>query len=86
MPNVPTLSMMAIISTALAGVACTAESGNHRCNGHNGALIANANMKPPNSRCMTMGFRANSPSAIAATIARKSNVPPSNASLPAVAT
>ena len=46
MPKVPTLSMIAIISTALAGVASTAASGSQRWNGHSGALTAKANMKP----------------------------------------
>ena len=86
MPNVPTLSMIAIISTALAGVASTAASGSQRCSGHSGALTANANMKPPNSRCITIGFTTKSPPATAATIARKSNVPAAKASLLAVAT
>src|SRR5256885_1970663 len=48
MPNVPTLSTTAIINTAVAGVACTAASGSQAWNGHSGALIANANMKPKN--------------------------------------
>ena len=56
MPNVPTLSMTAIISTALAGVASTAASGSHRWNGHSGALTANANMNPPNNRFITAGL------------------------------
>ncbi len=86
MPKVPTLSMIAIISTALAGVASTAASGSQRWNGHSGALTANANMKPPNNRCITSGLTTNSPPATAATIARKSKVPAPNASLPAVAT
>ena len=53
MPNVPTLSMIAIISTALAGVASTAASGSQRWNGHSGALTANANMKPRKIKCIT---------------------------------
>ena len=48
MPKVPTLSITAVISTAVAGVASTAASGSQRWNGHSGALIANANMKPRN--------------------------------------
>lgn len=55
MPNVPTLSITAIISTAVAGVASTAASGSQRWNGHSGALIANANMKPRNSALDTAG-------------------------------
>ena len=86
MPNVPTLSMIAIISTALAGVASTAASGSQRWNGHSGALTANANMKPRNSRFITAGLTTNSPLDTAATISRKSNVPDSKASLPAVTT
>src|SRR5215813_10172392 len=59
MPKVPTLSITAIISTALAGVASTAASGSQRWNGHSGALTANANMNPPNSRFITAGHRGN---------------------------
>ncbi len=73
MPNVPTLSTTAIMSTALAGgVASTAAPGSHVWNGHNGALTANANRKPRNSAFSTPGS-ASSPSA---TITRKSKVPP----------
>ena len=81
MPKVPTLSMMAIISTALAGVASTAASGSQRWNGHSGALTANANMKPRNSALRIAGLTASSPLDTAATIARKSKVPASKASL-----
>ena len=56
MPNVPTLSTTAIISTALAGVASTAASGSQVWNGHSGALTANANMKPRNSAFSTAGL------------------------------
>ena len=50
MPNVPILSTTLTISTEVLGVAWAAASGSHVCNGHNGALIANAAMKPQNSR------------------------------------
>ncbi len=53
MPNVPTLSITAVISTAVAGVDSTAASGSHRWNGHSGALMANANMNPRNSAFIT---------------------------------
>jgi hypothetical protein len=56
MPNVPTLSMTAIINTPLAGVASTAASGSHRWKGHSGALTAKANMNPPNNRFTTAGL------------------------------
>ena len=85
-PKVPTLSITAIISTADAGVACTAASGSQRCSGHSGALTAKANMKPANSALATAGDMANSPDAIASEISRKSKVPPSNAPELAVTT
>ena len=68
MPNVPTLSTTAIISTAVAGVASTAASGSQRWNGHSGALTANANMKPRNSALSTAGSTTSSPLDTAATI------------------
>ncbi len=58
MPNVPTLSTTAIISTAVAGVASTAASGSQAWNGHSGALTAKANMKPRNSALSTAGSDA----------------------------
>ena len=76
--NVPTLSTTDIISTAVAGVDCTAASGSHEWNGHNGALIANANMKPRNSAFRTIGSTPSPPDDAASAIARRSNVPPSN--------
>src|SRR3954470_22773990 len=79
-PNVPTLSTTAIISTAVAGVDSTAASGSQRWNGHSGALTAKANMNPRNSALSTAGSTFNDPSATAATIARKSKVPAANAS------
>ena len=80
------MSITAIISTADAGVACTAASGSQRCSGHSGALTAKANMKPPNNALATAGAMTNSPVEMAPEIARKSKVPPSNAAEPAVAT
>ena len=67
-------------------MASTAASGSQRWNGHSGALTANANMKPRNSALRIAGLTASSPLDTAATIARKSNVPDSKASLPAVTT
>ena len=79
MPNVPTLSITAIISTAEAGVACTAASGSQRCSGHSGALTAKANMKARNIAAATPDSMCNLPSEIASVIRRKSKVPPVNA-------
>src|ERR1700733_1696686 len=75
MPNVPTLSITAVISTAVAGVDSTAASGSQRWNGHSGALIANANMKPRNNALSTAEEAPSEPDETAATIWRKSNVP-----------
>ena len=76
MPKVPTLSITAVINTAVAGVASTHASGSQRCSGQSGALIANANMKPRNSALNTAGSTpAKRPVATPVTIARKSNVP-----------
>ena len=49
MPNVPILSMTLTISTDVDGVADAAASGSQVWNGHSGALMANAAMKPRNS-------------------------------------
>jgi len=75
MPNVPTLSTTAIISTAVAGVDCTAASGSQPWNGHSGALTANANMKPPNSALSTAGSAPSRPAEAMVTISRRSKVP-----------
>src|ERR1700744_3338608 len=75
LPNVPTLSITAVINTAVAGVDSTAASGSHRWNGHSGALIAKANMKPRNSALTTAEEAPSEPDDTAATIWRKSNVP-----------
>ncbi len=75
MPKVPTLSITAVISTAVAGVASTQASGSQRWNGHSGALMANANMKPKNSALNTAGSAPYRPEATPATMSRKSNVP-----------
>ena len=79
MPNVPTLSITAIISTAVAGVDSTAASGSQRWNGHSGALTANANMKPRNSALRTADDAPTDPEEPVwdskATTWRKSNVP-----------
>ena len=72
----PTLSTTAIISTAPAGVACTAASGSHVCSGHSGAFTAKANMKPRNRALPTVGSMSSEPEETAETISRKSNVPP----------
>ena len=79
MPKVPTLSMIAIMSTAEAGVAWTAASGSQRCSGHSGALTAKANMNPAKSALATPGAMTNDPVEIASEMARKSKVPPLNA-------
>ena len=81
MPNVPTLSTTAIISTAVAGVASTAESGSQRWNGHRGAFTAKANMNPRNKALSTAGLAPNSPRDAAPAMARKSNVPPSGSAV-----
>ncbi len=75
MPKVPTLSITAVIKTAVAGVDSTAASGSHRWNGHSGALIAKANMNPKNNAFMTAGEAPSECAETAATIWRKSNVP-----------
>src|ERR1700739_320286 len=54
MPNVPTLSIMPSISTAVPGCAESAASGSQVWNGHNGALIANAMKNPRNSHFCTV--------------------------------
>src|ERR1700753_3219182 len=74
-PKVPTLSITAVIKTAVAGVDSTAASGSHRWNGHNGGLIAKANMKPKNSALSTAGEAPSECAETAATMWRKSNVP-----------
>ena len=72
----PTLSITAVIRTAVAGVASTAASGSQRWNGHSGALMANANMKPKNSALNTAGSTpAKRPEEMPVTISRKSKVP-----------
>src|ERR1700735_4197907 len=75
MPNVPTLSITAVIRTAVAGVDSTAASGSQRWNGHSGALIAKANINPGNSAWVTAEEAPSEPDVTAATICRKSNVP-----------
>src|ERR1700727_2658986 len=75
MPNVPTLSITAVINTAVAGVDSTAASGSQRWNGHSGALIAKANMNPRKSALVTAEDAPSEPEVTAATICRKSNVP-----------
>src|SRR6202522_4395516 len=54
MPNVPTLSIMPSISTAVPGCAESAASGSQVWNGHSGALIANAMKNPRNSHFCTV--------------------------------
>ena len=50
MPNVPILSTTLTISTDVEGVADAAASGSQVWNGHSGALMTKAAMKPRNSR------------------------------------
>ena len=71
-PNPPRTHL---ISTAEAGVACTAASGSQRWSGHSGALTANANRKPPKSMCATTGATVKLPLLTASAMARKSKVP-----------
>src|SRR6202050_4093249 len=75
MPNVPTLSITAVIRTAVAGVDSTAALGSQRWNGHSGALIAKANMNPRNSALVTAEEAPSEPELTAATIGRQSNAP-----------
>src|SRR5260370_37558854 len=75
MPKGPTLATTAIISTAVAGVDCTAASGSQAWNGHSGALTANANMKPPNRALSNAGSAPSRPAEAIATISRTSKVP-----------
>ena len=56
MPNVPTLSIMPSMSTAVPGCAASVASGSQVWNGHSGALIANAMKNPRNSHLLTVGL------------------------------
>src|SRR5271154_4334719 len=75
MPNVPTLSITAVIRTAVAGVDSTAASGSQRWNGHSGALMAKANINPRNSALVTAEDAPSDPERGGATICRNSTVP-----------
>src|SRR6202167_2474221 len=75
MPNVPTLSITAVIRTAVAGVDSTAASGSQRWNGHSGALIAKANMNPRKSALVTAEDAPSDRGVRAGTIGRRHNVP-----------
>ncbi len=71
MPNVPTLSTIAIIKTAVAGFADVATPGSQVCRGHSGALTANAVMNPRNNSFWIAGSALRAASASV----RKSSVP-----------